>query len=198
MTRFTVPIKNILGNSYYRYRIYSSHYNTTSNTTITITCEVKDVFRRPMVNQLIFLYHQNESIDSTTTDSNGVATWTISNLEAGLHNFQAGSATMSIRISGWKTVSVTGATSYATLYVNESERLCELRYVRTFSSASADTFYEWHSGAIPSKYRPSSQVMGSMNQVGGIYVDSDGDIGGKFANGFSSNRSVIGTVMWHY
>ena len=88
--------------------------------------------------------------------------------------------------------------TYGTLYVNTAIRMCELRYVRSFSSASADSFYEWHTGAIPSGYRPSSQVMGSINQVGAIYVDSDGDIGGKFAVGWSSSRSVIGTVMWHY
>ena len=88
--------------------------------------------------------------------------------------------------------------TYGTLYINTAIRMCELRYVRSFSSASADTFYEWHTGAIPSGYRPSSQVMGSINQVGAIYVDSNGNIGGKFAIGWSSSRSVIGTVMWHY
>ena len=198
MTRFTVPIKNILGNSYYRYRIYSSHYNTTSSTEITITCEVKDVFRRPVTNQLIFLYHQNESVDYTFTDSDGVATWTISNLEAGLHNFQAGSATMSIRISGWKEVALNSGGEYGTLYVNEDIRMCELRYSRRFPSATADTFYTWHTAAIPQQYRVSSQVGGAINHVGTLYTDSTGVIGGKLAVGWSSERTVIGTVMWHY
>lgn len=88
--------------------------------------------------------------------------------------------------------------TYATLYINTAIRLCELRYVRDFGSASADTFYSWHTGAIPSSYRPSSQVQGAFNQVGTIYVNSSGDIGGKFAFSWSSNRSVIGSVMWHY
>lgn len=96
----------------------------------------------------------------------------------------------------WNTVSI--GVSYATLYVNTSIRMCELRYVRSFGSASADTFYSWHSGVIPSAYRPSSQVGGAINQVGTLYVDSSGNIGGKFAVSWSSSRSVIGTCSWHY
>ena len=87
---------------------------------------------------------------------------------------------------------------YATLYVNETTRMCELRYIRSFSSASADTFYSWGTEIIPSGYRPSSQVQGSFNQVGVLYVDSSGNIGGKFAIGWSSSRNCIGSVMWHY
>lgn len=95
----------------------------------------------------------------------------------------------------WKSQS---CTAYGTLYINETIRMCELRYVRTFESATADTFYTWHTGAIPSEYRPSSQVQGAINQVGTIYVDSTGLIGGKLAKSWSSNRQVNGTVMWHY
>ncbi len=96
----------------------------------------------------------------------------------------------------WTTVSI--GVSYATLYVNTSIKMCELRYVRSFSSASADTFYSWHSGVIPSAYRPSSQVGGAFNQVGTLYVDSAGNIGGKFGVSWSSSRSAIGTCIWHY
>ena len=100
------------------------------------------------------------------------------------------------RVSGWKTVSIN--ISYATFKVNEAEKLCILNYVRDFSAADADKFYTWHTGAIPSQYRPAMQFNGSMNQVGTLYVDSTGEIGGKFANAWSSNRTVKGTVMWHY
>ena len=100
------------------------------------------------------------------------------------------------RVNGFKTVNIN--ISYATLKVNEAEKLCLLTYVRDFSAADADKFYTWHTGAIPSQYRPSIQSNGSMNQVGSLYVDSTGEIGGKFANAWSSNRTVKGTVMWHY
>ena len=100
--------------------------------------------------------------------------------------------------TSWKTVSLSSGGSYGTLYVNTTLRLCELRYVRAFSSATAYTYYTWHTGAIPSSYRPSSQVVGSFNYGGTLYVDSEGDIGGLFTNGWSSTHNIIGSVMWHY
>ena len=96
---------------------------------------------------------------------------------------------------GWKSQTIN---TYATLYVNSAERICVLQYVRDFSAADADKFYEWHNNAIPTQYRPSAQVNGSFNQVGTLYVDSTGQIGGKFANAWSSNRTAKGSVMWHY
>lgn len=113
-----------------------------------------------------------------------------------LLNYSASNNKTYVRVIGWRTVSIN--ISYATLQVNEAEKLCLLTYVRDFSAADADKFYTWHSGAIPSAYRPSVQMNGSMNQVGTLYVDSTGEIGGKFANAWSSNRTVKGTVMWHY
>lgn len=113
-----------------------------------------------------------------------------------MHNYSANTNKAHVRVIGWRTVSLN--ISYATLRVNEAEKLCILTYVRDFSAADADKFYTWHTGAIPSTYRPPNQVNGSMNQVGTLYVDSTGEIGGKFANSWSSNRTVKGTVMWQY
>ena len=98
-------------------------------------------------------------------------------------------------MTGWRSHAFT---SYGTLFINGALRLCELNYSRTFSSADADKFYSWHTGAVPLEYRPNMQVNGSMNQVGVLYVDSNGEIGGKFANAWSSSRLVKGTVNWHY
>ena len=103
---------------------------------------------------------------------------------------------MQVNVGGWKTVAL--EIGYATLWVNEALRLCELRYVREFSAADGDKFYTWHTNAIPQSYLPSSQVNGSFNQVGIIYVDSNGEIGGKFAFTFSSTRVCKASVMWHY
>ena len=126
----------------------------------------------------------------------GVATWIVTCDSWGLQTFTAGNGKIQVNVCGWKTVSL--GISYATFYVNEAIRECELRYVRDFSSADGDKFYTWHTSAIPEDYRPSAQVNGSINQVGIIYVDSTGEIGGKFANTFSSTRTCKGSVMWHY
>lgn len=88
--------------------------------------------------------------------------------------------------------------TYATLYVNETIHLCHLHYNRSFTSASADTFYTWHTALIPSEYQPSVQVQGSMNQIGSLIVNGNGDILGKFGIAWSSSRTVAGDCWWHY
>lgn len=196
MTRFGVPIKNILGNSYYRYRIYSSHYNTTSSTTITITCEVKDVFRRPVKDQLVTLYHQNESVESKMTDTDGVVTWEVSNLGAGLHNFQAGNATVVVRVSGWKIVA-TSADSYATLYVNEDARMCHLRYYRTGYNFTSTNEITLHTGLIPSAYRPPvANILSAYNvtTIGAILTNGNMTVQTSSTGSKTLNYSGV----WHY
>ena len=101
--------------------------------------------------------------------------------------------------------------NYATLYVNEMLQLAELRYIRSFASADPDRFYTWHTGLIPEKYRPSSQVQGVFNQTGIIYIDSTGTIGGKFpvldartdttypkGKAWTTSRSCIASIMWRF
>ena len=198
MVKFKIPIRNILGLSFYRYELTSSTYNPQINTAFTITCKCTDIFGNPISGKQLTLYKDGTAQTTQTTNNNGEATWNITGTTGGVNDFKVANQHCYINLTNWKTVSVTGATSYATLYVNESLRLCELEYVRDFGSADADKFYSWHSGAIPSTYRPSAQVNGSMNQVGTLYVDSTGEIGGKFANAWSSNRTVKGTVTWHY
>lgn len=199
MVKFTVPISDILGLSYYRYKLYSSWYNPTSTTSsFTITCEVTNVFGNKVSGKELTLYENEVSKGTTTTNANGLATWTVTANDVGVRSFSVDNKKCSIKVSGWQTVTLLSGDSYGTLYVNKDLRLCELQYVRDFGSADADKFYTWHSGAIPSTYRPPNQVNGSMNQVGVLYVDSTGEIGGKFANAWSSNRTVKGTVSWHY
>jgi len=199
MVKFKVALKDLLGKAYYRYELTSSHYNTTpTQTNITLTCTVTNIFGNPVANKELTLYYKNSIQGTATTNANGIATWTVGNLEYGINQFRVENATIIINARGWETVALNSGGTYGTLYVNKETRTCELRYTRKFSSASADTFYEWHSSAIPYTYQPSSQVQGSFNHVGSIYVDVVGAIGGKFSIGWSSERTVIGTVMWHY
>lgn len=199
MVKFKVSLKDLLGKAYYRYELISSHYNTTpTQTDITITCTCKNILGNPVANKELTLYYKNSIQGTATTNANGIATWTVGNLEYGINQFRVEDATIIINVRGWETVALNSGGTYATLYVNKETRTAELRYSREFTSASADTFYSWHTGAIPQDYRPSAQVNGSFNQVGTLYTDSNGDIGGKFANSWSSNRLCKGTVMWHY
>lgn len=87
----------------------------------------------------------------------------------------------------------------ATLFVNTAIRICELRYSRSFSSATAGTLYSWGTGLVPADYRPSAQVQGAFDQNGVLIVTADGDVKGKFYVSWSGTSTACkGSVMWHY
>jgi len=89
--------------------------------------------------------------------------------------------------------------TYATLYVNEATHNCELHYERSFSMATANTEYTWHSGIIDEKYRPPYKVFGFfIEPYGFLYVNTDGTISGKFPDGFSTRTATNGRVRWSY
>lgn len=196
MVKFKLPIKNILGLSYYRYNLSSNNYNPPYNSTITISCQCTNVFGNPVKNKELTLYKNGSSEGTATTDTTGTATWTVTVTTEGINQYRVSNENLTINANRWKLEDIN--ISYARLYVNEKIRMCHLNYYRQFGSATADTFYTWHSGGIPSDYRPPLQCNGSLNQVGVLYVDANGDIGGKFANSFSSSRNVSGSVIWHY
>ena len=178
------------------YDLSVSDYNPIIDSTVTVTCRVTDFYGEAVSGESVTLYCNGSSVSTSITNNMGVATWIVTCDSWGLQTFTAGNGKIQVNVYGWKTVSL--GISYATFYVNEAIRECELRYVREFSAADGDKFYTWHTSAIPENYRPSVQVNGSINQVGIIYVDSTGEIGGKFANTFSSTRTCKGSVMWHY
>lgn len=178
------------------YDISASDYNPSIDSTITITVTAYNHLNSNIVpNHSFDLKLPDGSTVTLTTNNEGVATYNYTCSSWGVHRFSIKTYRAFINITGWRSQQ---CTSYGTLHINESLRMCELRYNRNFSAADADKFYSWHTGAIPAEYRPSEQVNGSINQVGVLYVDSAGEIGGKFANSWSSSRLVKGTVIWHY
>lgn len=104
MTRFSVKLKNILGLSYYRYELTSSTYNGTIDTAFTITCKVTDVFGNNVSSKAVTLYHNGTSVSSQTTNSNGVATWTITPTTWGTHDFNVANTHTQIQVGGWKQI----------------------------------------------------------------------------------------------
>ena len=186
-------------------------YNPQIDDTITLTITLVDGAGTAVSGEEVtvtcskgyFTKYNNTSISGTTTvsktgttDNYGQFTLTYTCSEWGIINFSANNALTQINVKGWKSIDIN--ISYARLYVNEQLRIAHLNYYRTFGSGTADTFYTWHTGGIPSKYRPGLQCNGAINHLGTIYVDADGNIGGKFVNSFSSSKSVSGTVIWTY
>ena len=71
MLSFKVPLKQILGQAYYRYELTSSDYNPNVNSTITITCKVRNILGIPISNKEITLYKNGIQVSNKTTNVGG-------------------------------------------------------------------------------------------------------------------------------
>lgn len=196
MVKFKVAIKDILGKAYYHYNLGNDITNGTKGQTNVVHCTVTNVFGNPVANKEVTLYAQGIAVSTKTTDALGYVEWQIPLDNANLRLYTVDNQTTYTNVTngGWKSTSIPNGT----LYYNEDLRLCELRYSRTFNSASVNTMYEWGQ-LIPSTYRPSSIVNGSGNRNGAtISIDSDGKLYGRFQLAFSSSTTFYYSVMWHY
>lgn len=87
MVKFTVPLSDILGSAYYRYELTSSDYNPNVNSDISLTCTCKNVLGNPIADKGITLYKNGSSSETSTTNANGIATFTVHIYDAQTLNF---------------------------------------------------------------------------------------------------------------
>ena len=87
MTKKTIKASDVLGDNYYIYELTSSNYTPALNGSITITCTMKDVYGAVASGKSITLYQNGTSKGAQTTNSSGVATWSITCSTAGLQKF---------------------------------------------------------------------------------------------------------------
>lgn len=199
MTRFSVKLKNILGLSYYRYELTSNKYNATIDATndITITVKVTDIFGNNVSGKAVTLYHDGTSVSTQNTNSNGVATWTITPTTWGIHDFNISNQHCQVNVQGWKEVTVTGATSYATLYVNDAERLAFFKYYRSGYNFTNTSDVELHTNVIPSDYRPIVTIVGAcFNPNVGLTVSAYGTISAFSIS--TGSKTINASAMWKY
>ena len=171
MTRFTVPISDILGNAYYSYEMTASTYNPTIDTSFTITVTVKTAFGNPVGNKSLTLYKDGTSVSSATTNSSGVATWTVTLSDWENHHFTCNSANLDLMANGWKQVTV----SNGNLWVNERTKLAMYTFTRT-GTITSEIYY---SNIIPSSYRPKEivRMLGhNSNFNGKLSIDTTGTV----------------------
>ena len=118
MVKFTVPLKDILGSAYYRYELTSSDYNPNVGSTITITCTCKNILGNPIANKTLELMMNGVSQGTSTTNANGIATWTITFGGWGNKHFYIGNATLDLMVTGWKLMQTTES-GKVKVYTNE-------------------------------------------------------------------------------
>lgn len=96
MTKKIIKSSDVLGDNYYIYELSSSNYTPALNGTITITCTVTDVYGDSINNKSITLYKNDTSVSTKTTNSSGVATWSITCSNAGIQSFKVGNKAIEV------------------------------------------------------------------------------------------------------
>lgn len=96
MTKKTIKASDVLGDNYYIYELTSSNYTPALNGSITITCTMKDVYGAVAGSKSITLYQNGTSKGAKTTNSSGVATWSITCSTAGIQSFKVGNKTIEV------------------------------------------------------------------------------------------------------
>ena len=97
MTIKKIKSSDILGDNYYTYNLTSSNYTPNLNGSITITCTVKDIYGGVIANKSIQLYQNDIAVgNAKTTNSSGIATWTITCSTAGVQKFSIKDAVIEV------------------------------------------------------------------------------------------------------
>lgn len=201
MTRFTVPIKNILGKAYYRYEITSSNYNPSIDSTVTITVTCKNAFGSLISDKEISLY-DNESLLDTDTTENGVATFSYTFNDWNKHNFKVEDATLQLGAKGFRlTTTKTNNVMTYKHYADESSRTCIItaENSNTFNIGTAEQYT--FTGLIPSRYAPKKNIYGTGSRNANVlFYCWTGGSGGLYNRSTSSqtNQSFEMTLSYNY
>ena len=193
MSRFTVPIADILGTAFYNYELTSSTYNPSIDTAFTITVTVKNVFNNPVSNKSVILYKDGTNIGSATTNSSGVATWTVTLADWDIHHFKVANATLELKAKGWKTLLDSGGYLIRT----KDNRV---QFTLNVSSVGfPTTFTAFGGGAkVPTDYRPTASVVVPCKSNYPLFVAiiTDGTVERRTFNSSQQTAGAYAFAEW--
>lgn len=195
MAKKTIKSSDVLGNNYYIYELSSSNYTPALNGTITITCTVTDVYGDPIGSKSITLYKNGTSVSTKTTNSGGIATWSITCWDVGIQSFKVGNKAIEVFVDNKedknnKITSLNGLTESDTHYPSS---LLVLNYLDTkeditnkvTSIGSSSTDDEYPSAlcvydAIDNEATRISNIENSINDLGDMaFRDTLAEVAGS-------------------
>lgn len=193
MTTKKIKTSDILGDNYYIYELTSSNYTPVLNGAITITCTMKDVYGAAASGKSITLYQNGTSKGVQTTNSNGIATWSITCSTAGLQKFNIKDTSIEVFVDNKEDISnkVTSLDSFST----DTE----------YPSAKAvyDEIWTDLYGTIQSEYYVQSNDLGvvafsndyndldNLPQFGNLAFENDVDLSGHDLDELSDNTNLL-------
>ena len=139
-----VPSEKLVKNTidgFVQYELSSSDYNPTIDSTITITCTCKNVLGNPIANKTLDLMMNGVSQGTSTTNGNGITTWTITVGDWENKHFHIGNATLDIKANGWKEV-WRNTTTNPKIQVFRNADHCRLQFTG-YAVSSMNTSWAW-------------------------------------------------------
>ena len=196
-----MELKKILGKSYYNYTLESSNYTPSLNGSITITCTLKNALGKPVSNRDLQLFKNNTKTQVQTTNSDGIATWTLTMTNSGIQSFRVGNANIEVYVDdivnkiypiGSIYMSV-DSTSPATLFGGTWEQIkdkfllsCGDTYNNGSTGGSADAIVVSHTHTFDRAYALTT------DSTQGVDRNSNaGQTGTKVNNLLQSNGGAI-------
>lgn len=183
----------------YNYRLYHSvlgDSNVDIDSTVSIMCKCTDVDGNVVSGKELTLYQNNISKGTATTNSGGVATWTVECSSWGLQEFRVGYSTYSLLVDGWRQVWSNNQSdpSAATVKAYQNGNRAKLLfsgYSRYCTNSWTDT-----SEAYLSSISPSYRVVSlSNNPTEIISVTGTGFIS-VMTTGANGTKSIYGQLEW--
>ena len=118
-----IKLEDVLGNKYYNYNLTSSNYNPSLNSSITLTCLVTNILGDEVSGKNLQLSKNGNSLGASyqkTTDSNGVATWSITCTDGGLQTYSIDTEEIEIFVDNKANSTHTHTTNNITDFPNLS------------------------------------------------------------------------------
>lgn len=176
----SVTSSDILGNDYYNYFLTSSNYTPTLNSSITITCTVKNIYGDTVPNKAIQLYQNDVAIgNNATTNNNGVATWTITCSTAGIQKFSIQDTTIEIFVDTTSkpghTHTTLDITNLPTIPTKTSDLTNDSNFLTSLPSHNHDDRYytETEINTALNEKIEESDLLELIYPIGSIYMEKD-------------------------
>ena len=179
--------------STYQYQITPETYNPTIDSEVVITVQVMDYAGDMVANKSVTLYKDGTSVSSSTTNSSGVATWTITLTDWDIHHFNVENVTLELKAKGWKTL------------VNDNGYLIRTKDNRVQFSLNVDSvafptsFTAFGGGAkVPTGYRPYASVVVPCKSDYPLFVAvrNDGTVERKTASTSQQTAGCYAFAEW--
>ena len=134
-----VPSEKLVKNTidgFVQYELSSSDYNPNVGSTITITCTCKDILGNPIPNKELELMLNGGSAGTSTTNENGIATWSNTFGSEGVKDHYIGNSHCIIVVNGYHKIYESGGLMW---HVNRLTGISSVSLNRSGVSISANS-----------------------------------------------------------